>query len=60
MTDNSKHEVTSFIEKYVLGRGILIKYFNEEDVRLIILTIRIKHFAQILKQRADSTPIGSI
>lgn len=35
MTDNSKHEVTCFIEKYVLGRGILIKYFNEEDVRLI-------------------------
>ena len=35
MTDNSKHEVTCFIEKYVLGRGILIKHFNEEDVRLI-------------------------
>ncbi len=35
MTDNSKHEVTHFIEDYVLGRGILIKYFNEEDVRLI-------------------------
>lgn len=35
MTDNSKHEVSHFIENYVLGRGILIKYFNEEDVRLI-------------------------
>jgi|GEM_PF-5575368 len=35
MTGNSKHEVTHFIENYVLGRGILIKYFNEEDVRLI-------------------------